>query len=112
MGVAQLTLDQWQRGSFVQHLDRVRMAQLMAANRRRMPALRATWGSSIRAALADPVRPRVGPSITENSGPPGSSARSTSQGSSPDQPGRAAGGQPLKIAADRGSGLISSRSAS
>lgn len=70
--MAELALDQRQRYPFVQQFDGVRVAQLVGANRRRTPALSARWWSSIRAALADQARPRVGPSITQNSGPTGS----------------------------------------
>ena len=50
-------------------LDQGRGSILVGAKRRLIPALSARWRSSTRAALADHARPRVGPSITQNSGP-------------------------------------------
>ena len=51
-----------------------------------MPACDATRRNSTRTPAADQGRPRVGPSITQNSGPTGSFARSTSQGRSCSKP--------------------------
>jgi hypothetical protein len=84
MRVPELALDQRQRDPLMQQLNGVGMTQLMRINRRRTPASCATVRSSRRAALADQARPRVGPSITHNSAPTGSSARSASHGSSAD----------------------------
>ena len=63
------------------HLDGVRVAQLVGREAAPDFCLDATWRSSTRAALADHARPRVGPSITQNSGPTGRTRRSASHGS-------------------------------
>src|SRR3954453_3253388 len=49
------------------------------AKRRRMPAVAAKRRSSARAAAGDHGRPRVGPLMTQNSGPTGSSRRTSIQ---------------------------------
>jgi hypothetical protein len=56
------------------------------AKRRLTPARAATRRNSLRTAAAAQGRPRVGPSITLNSGPTGSSTRAASQGRSCSQP--------------------------
>jgi hypothetical protein len=50
------------------------------AKRRRTPACAAVRRRSARAAVLDQVRPRVGPLMTQKSGPTGSSSRTSSQG--------------------------------
>ena len=81
MRVAELALDERQRDPLVQQLDRVRMTQLV----RREPApdscLEREMAKLDAAALPDHARPRVGPSITQNSGPTGSVTRLVSHGS-------------------------------
>jgi len=65
--------DEWY--SFVGHLDGVGVAKLVrreASSDARVPATRR---SSARAAAGDHGRPRVGPLMTQNSGPTGSSTR-------------------------------------
>ena len=52
------------------------------AKRRRTPAAAAAWRSSARAAAVDQRRPRVGPMMTQKSGPTGSSTRAVSHGCS------------------------------
>jgi hypothetical protein len=56
------------------------------ANRRRPPARAARRRSSLRTAAPDQGRPRVGPSMMQNSGPTGSPARSVSHGRRCSQP--------------------------
>jgi len=64
----------------VHQLDGVRVSQLVRSEPAPDPALSAIARSSTRAALADHARPRVGPSITQNSGPTGTCSRSATQG--------------------------------
>src|SRR4051794_24918201 len=80
VAVAQLTLDDDQRHAFVSHLDGVGVSELIGRERRRTPALAEARRSSARAAAGDDGRPRVGPLITQNSGPTGSSTRRSIQG--------------------------------
>jgi len=56
------------------------------AKRRLTPASRACRRNSLRTAAADQRRPRVGPSMMQNSGPAGSTIRSVSQGRRLSQP--------------------------
>ena len=69
VGVPELALDDAQRHSLAGELDGVSMAQWCGANRRLTPASDAWRRNSARTAAADQGRPRVGPSITQNSGP-------------------------------------------
>jgi hypothetical protein len=69
-----LALDQRQRDPFVQQLDGVEWRSRCGAKRRRTAASAATRVSAIRAAPADQACPRVGPTITQNTGPMGSLA--------------------------------------
>jgi hypothetical protein len=84
VGVAELALDQRQRDPLVQQLHSMGMAQLMRGQARGHPAAVAVRCSLRRGALADQAWPRVGPAITQNSGPRGSFARSVSHGCSTD----------------------------
>jgi hypothetical protein len=69
IAVPELALDDDQRHAFARHLDRVSVAQLMGAKRRRTPAAAAVRRSSARAAAGDQCRPRVAPLETQRSGP-------------------------------------------
>jgi hypothetical protein len=57
-------------------LDGVRVPELVGCEPAPDSCLEREWRSSTRAAVADHARPRVGPSITQNRVPTGSSARS------------------------------------
>src|SRR4051794_11973415 len=82
LAVAELALDDDQRHALVGVLDRVRMTELMWANRgaRRRPPRSAAGGCARRRLTT--ARPRVGPEMTPNRGPTGSSRRMTPHGSS------------------------------
>ncbi len=62
----------------------MRSAYWCGANRRRTPASMARRRSLARTAVADHARPRVGPPITQNSGPDGSAIRSAVDSASTD----------------------------
>ena len=84
--MAELALDDVDRHSFARKLDGMRVPQLMGSDRRRTPASTASWRSSARAAVADQRRPRVGPSMTQNSGPGGNDTRCANQAASCSNP--------------------------
>ena len=83
----ELALDDVQRHALAGELERVRVAQLV---RREAPpdagAGAASRRNSVRTAAPDHGRPRVGPSMMQNSGPTGSSTRAVSHGRSCSQP--------------------------
>src|SRR3954454_375957 len=81
VGVPELALDDDQRHALAGHLDGMRVPQLV---RREAPPYAGLAGDAaqFRAAPAVHGRPRVGPVTTQNSGPTGSSTRTSSQGSS------------------------------
>jgi hypothetical protein len=83
--VAGLALDDDQRHAFASELDGVRVPELVRRERRRTPAATALRRSAARAAALDQCRPRVGRLMMQNSGPTGSSSRSSSQGRSSSQ---------------------------
>lgn len=78
--VPELPLDDNERDAFVRHLDRVRVAELWGANRRRTPAASAVRCSCLRAAEDSQCRPAVGPWMTQSSAPTGRFGRSSSHG--------------------------------
>jgi hypothetical protein len=80
--VAELTLDDVERDALAGELERVSVAELVRRDRRLTPALAASRRNSERTAAPDHGRPRVGPSMMQNSGPTGSSALAPSHGRS------------------------------
>jgi hypothetical protein len=78
--MAELALDDVERNSLACELDGVCVAKLVRREASSDACLGACRRSSLRTAAADHGRPRVGPSITQNSAPTGSSMRSVSQG--------------------------------
>jgi hypothetical protein len=82
VGVPELALDHDERNAFVRHLDRVGVPQLVRRDRRLTPAAAAAWRNRLRAADGSQRRPAVGPWITHNTVPIGSSRRISSHGSS------------------------------
>lgn len=75
VAVPELALDDVEGHPFLGHLDGVRVAELVGREAGRTPAWRASWRSRLRAALTSQGRPRVGPSMTRNSGPGGRAVR-------------------------------------
>jgi len=75
----ELALDDRQRDPFVPISIACACLSWCGANRRRTPAWAASRLSSPRAAVADHVRPRVGPERMQNSGPIGSWMRCSVQ---------------------------------
>lgn len=85
VGMTELALDV-ERNALAGELERVRVAELMRCEAPPGCASAASRRSSTRTPAADQGRPRVGPSITQKSGPTGSLARSESQGRSCSKP--------------------------
>jgi hypothetical protein len=82
VAVAELTLDDHERYAFMCEFDGMRVTQLVRGEVARTPADAAVSRNWARAAATDQRRPRVGPVITQNSGPTGSSSRTISHGRS------------------------------
>ena len=87
VGVAELSLDDVERDALAGEFDRVGVAKLV---RREAPSDSRLGGQPTELGPAPPAldqgRPRVGPSMMQNSGPTGSSTRAASQGRSCSQP--------------------------
>jgi len=86
VGVPERALDDVERDALAGELQRVRVAQLVPREAAPDPARAASRRNSERTAAPDHGRPRVGPSMMQNSGPTGSSARALSQGRRCSQP--------------------------
>jgi hypothetical protein len=84
--MSKLSLDDRQRNSFVRHLDRVRVPELVRREPPTRPARAASRRSSPRAAVADEPRPRVGPARMQNNGPIGRLTRCSVQRATYPQP--------------------------
>jgi hypothetical protein len=67
--MAELSLSHRQRYTFTVHLNRVRMAELVRANRRRTPASSAARCNWARIPAGAHGRPRVGPRRMQNNAP-------------------------------------------
>jgi hypothetical protein len=72
VGVAELALDDVERDALAGELQRVRVAQLVRREPTPDPSLSGEPAELGAAAAPDHGRPRVGPSIMQNSGPTGS----------------------------------------
>jgi hypothetical protein len=81
VGVAELPLDV-QRYALAGEFERVSVTQLVWGESTLTPARTASRRNSVRTPAPDHGRPRVGPSMMQNSGPTGSSARAFSHGRS------------------------------
>jgi hypothetical protein len=87
-GLAELrrSLRRRARDAFAGQLDRVGVAHARLAARRRNSTLTPALDQLVRREAAPQDRPRVGPSMMQNSGPAGSATRAVSQGRSCSQP--------------------------
>lgn len=86
VGVAELALDDVERDALTGEFERMPWRSWCGAKRRLTPARAASRRNSLRTAAPDHGRPRVGPSMMQNSGPTGSSARAFSHGRICSQP--------------------------
>jgi hypothetical protein len=88
VAVAQLALDDDQRDALARQLNGMRVTQLVGCEAPPNTRLTAVLRRSALAAALDQCRPRVGPLMTHNSGPTGSSSRRSTHGCSSSQPRR------------------------
>ena len=86
VGVSELALDHVERDPFAGHLDGMSVTQLMRREAAAYSGVRRESAKVARTAAGAHGRPRVGPAITQNSAPTGSSTRASSQGRSCSQP--------------------------